>query len=251
MRPLPFASALAFGLALSTAAPSTPSAREQIEVTCGVQGGENGIQHYGLSADLDCTGAAPSALQLVKGDRLYLNGHTVTGLVIFAGGNVQVIGPGTISGNDYDGIRHTTGLLTVRDVTITGHTGHGIDSLAGKVKLQGATITGNGIDGVAAYRSVLARASSVTGNGRFGISTRPDGMVEGGAPCTETEKASVKLYDTAVAGNGTDAGCGTTQACADLAVCTRLPKLKASTCDTSHRLESGIPGESLGVCASD
>ncbi len=231
---------------LSIVTPSVSPAREVVEVTCGVQGGTNGVQHYHLTADLDCTGI-PSSIQLAKGDRLHLNGHTLTAVAILAFGNVRVFGPGTITGVDGDGIRHSQGQLTVREVTVSGNAGHGVDSMSGKVKLEDATITGNGIDGVAAFLSVNSMGSTVTGNGRFGISTRPDGPVPGGAPCSETGKASFKLNFTTVTGNGTDADCGATLACADVAVCERAPQLRSSVCGTSHRLESGIPGDTLGL----
>lgn len=246
MRPLLLVSVFALGLGLAIATPSTSSARQGVEVTCGVQGGANGVQHYMLMGDLDCTGI-PSSIQLAKGDRLHLNGHTLKGVAVLAFGNVRIFGPGTITGVDGDGIRHSKGQLTVREVTVTGNTGHGVDSMSGKVKLESATITGNGIDGVAAFLSVHSTASTVTGNGRFGISTRPDGPVAGGAPCSATKKASFKLNFTTVTGNGTDPDCGTTLACADVAVCERAPQLRSSICGTSHRLESGIPGETLGV----
>ena len=234
---------------LSIAMPSDSSAREVVEVTCGVQGGANGVQHYHLMADLDCTGT-PSSIQLAKGDRLHLNGHALTGVAVLAFGNVRIFGPGTIAGVDGDGIRHSQGQLTVREVTVSGNTGHGVESMSGKVKLEDATITGNGIDGVAAFLSVQSMGSTVTGNGRFGISTRPDAAVAGGAPCSATGKASFKLNYTTVTGNGTDPDCGATLACADVAVCERAPRLWSSICGTSYRLESGIPGETLdvGVC---
>lgn len=250
MRPLPLLSVFAFGLGFAMAVPSTSSARQRVVVTCGVQGGANGVQHYQLMTDLDCTGI-PSSLQLAKGDRLHLNGHTLRGVAVLAFGNVRVFGPGTITGVDGDGIRHSKGQLTVREVTVTGNTGHGVDSMAGKVKLESAIVTNNGIDGVAAFLSVHSTSSTVTGNGRFGISTRPDGPVAGGAPCSATKKASFKLNFTTVTGNGTAPGCGTTLACADVAVCSREPTLKSSTCGKSYRLESGIPGQRLGVCVGD
>lgn len=252
MRPLLLVSTLALGVGLTIAMPFDASARQGVEVTCGVQGGANGVQDYRLIADVDCTGI-PSSLQLAKGDRLHLNGHTLKGVAVLAFGNVRVFGPGTITGVDGDGIRHSKGQLTVREVTITGNTGHGVDSMSGKVKLESATITNNGIDGVAAFLSVHSTASTVTGNGRFGVSTRPDGPVAGGAPCSETKKASFKLNFTTVTGNGTDPDCGSMLACADVAVCSRAPTLKSSTCGESYRLESGIPGERLGVgvCVGD
>lgn len=188
MRPLPFVPSVAFALGLAIATPSTSSARQGVEVTCGVQGGANGVQHYMLMTDLDCTGI-PSSLQLAKGDRLHLNGHTLRGVAILAFGNVRIFGPGTITGVDGDGIRHSKGQLTVREVTVTGNTGHGVDSMSGKVKLESATVTGN----------------------------------------------------------GTDPDCGTTLACADVAVCERAPQLRSSICGRSYRLESGIPGETLGL----
>jgi hypothetical protein len=221
-------------------------------VTCGVQTDASGVQTYVLPADLDCTGI-PSSLHLAKGDRLHLNGYTLKGVAVLAFGNVRIFGPGTITGVDGDGIRHSKGQLTVREVTVTGNTGHGVDSMSGKVKLEGATITDNGIDGVAAFVSVNAMESTVTRNGRFGISTRPDWSVPGGAPCAETNKASFRLNFTTVTGNGTAADCGSTLACADVAVCVRPPALRSSTCGTSYRLESGIPGETLetGTCVGD
>jgi hypothetical protein len=239
-------------LAVSSARPPTAFGSDPVEVTCRLFSDGNGAVHYFLADDLDCTGIQ-AAIQFSPGSRLDLRGHTLTGMVLWARGNVRFDGPGTITGSPADGIRHSTGVLTVRNAVITGNPRFGIVSLAGKVKLQNVTVSGNGIDGVAAYRSVQARDSIVTGNARFGISSRPDGTnVEGGAPCTETAKASIKLHATAVTGNGTGTECGTTAACADLATCGRSPQIvKASSCDTSYVLESGIPGDTLGVCTAD
>ncbi len=235
-------------LLLGTAVPA--SARPQIELTCSAIGTDNAAQTYFLAGDLDCSGMG-SFVQLTSSDRLELRGYTLTGMHVTASGNTKILGPGTIAGAPNDCIRHSAGQLRVEDVTITGCTRYGIVSLAGKMKVTDSTITGNGIDGLAAYRAILLDGVTVTGNGRYGVSTRPDGVVPGGAPCTETAKATIKGRSATLTGNGTGGDCGVTETCADVATCGRLPKLKGSTCEHSYQLESGVPGTPLGICTLD
>jgi hypothetical protein len=59
------------------------------------------------------------------------------------------------------------------------------------------------------------------------------------------------LKDTIVASNANDAECGVTIACPDLSTCKSPKLLGSSSCGTSHVTDSGLPGTSWGVCASD
>jgi hypothetical protein len=62
-------------------------------------------------------------------------------------------------------------------------------------------------------------------------------------------KLTVKA--TMLSGNGLDATCGVTQACADVGSSTE-PRLDASSvCGTSYVSGSGMPGSSWGICTLD
>jgi hypothetical protein len=63
----------------------------------------------------------------------------------------------------------------------------------------------------------------------------------------------VRLSGSSVLGNGTNASCGVTETCADLAACEQsVPELSTdSSCNHSYILESGFPGNDWAVCALD
>ncbi len=159
-------------------------------------------------------------------------------------------GPANLSNNGdaFDGWGITaTGTMKLRDVTVANNTTCGARSASspenrGKIDVVGGTFTGNGI-GISADRQVKLKDSSVTGNLVVGIEAGDAGS------CTTTSPPILK--STVATGNGTDAGCGTTVACADVASC-KLPRLlPGSSCDRSHVVDSGIPGSDWGVCSGD
>jgi len=111
----------------------------------------------------------------------------------------------------------------------------------GKLNAVGSTFTGNGI-GVWADKAAKLKSCSVTGNVTAGILLGDTGCNSRGWPV---------LKDTAVTGNGTDPGCGTTVACADLMTC-KAPHLgPGASCDTSYAIDSGVPGTDWDVCSAD
>ena len=75
-----------------------------------------------------------------------------------------------------------------------------------------------------------------------------DGVATGNTQCVP---GKVFAIDSTITGNGTDPSCGVAFTCADVATCKRTPILRRSTCGTSYMLDSGIPGENLGVCTLD
>jgi hypothetical protein len=238
----------ALGLAVLILLSATPSfAGKEVVLTCFPEATGRGNHRYVLEADLDCSAAEPNVIQLYGADRIELRGHTLTGAYVQSSGNAKIVGPGTITGSPGDGVRHTAGLLTVRDATISGNAGNGLVALVGKVKVFDSTIENNGRDGVAALVQARVQRSTVSGNGRFGVSTNTNPA----DACAVYAKGAIGLRDSEVTGNGVDAECGVTLACGDVATCDRAPKLTKATCDTSYRLDSGIPGETLGVCALD
>jgi hypothetical protein len=161
----------------------------------------------------------------------------------------RATGPAQLSnnGDSFDGWGITaTGTLKLRDVTVANNTNYGARAAnypenRGKIDVIAGTFTGNGI-GVSADRQVKLKDSTVTGNVTGGIEV-------GQAGCTSTSPPILK--NTTATGNGTDAGCGTTVACADVLSC-KLPRLlPGSSCDRSYVIDSGIPGSDWDVCSSD
>lgn len=148
-----------------------------------------------------------------------------------------------------EGIR-STGVLKLDGVTITNN---GYGALArsyprhhGRLIARNSVFSGNGI-GAIADKSAKLTDSTATGNLVAGVLIG-DFLYED--PCPDAPR-TVALKNTAVTGNGTGDGCGTTRSCADLMTC-RSPKLDAlSSCGTSYVNGSGLPGSDWDVCAAD
>jgi hypothetical protein len=163
----------------------------------------------------------------------------------------NVIGPASLSDNGEsgenvgEGIR-STGSMKLENVTVANNTVYGVNvtrypSDGAKLNATGSTFTGNGT-GIWSDGGVKLKSSAVSGNVTAGIRL-------GEAGCNTTRVPVLK--DTSVTGNGTDPGCGTTVACADLMTC-KAPRLgPGASCDTSYAIDSGVPGNDWDVCSSD
>jgi hypothetical protein len=153
----------------------------------------------------------------------------------------------SVSGNAQGGILalSTAGRLVLLYSSIQDNGGHGVDGFR-SVKLKESSVSGNSGAGIrhdTTLSNVRLRmrvaASTVTGNGTFGV------LQFGGDHSLALQRAAV------VSGNATNVDCGVTMACADVGSAT-LPKVSSSaTCQTSHVHDSGIPGDSWGVCTND
>lgn len=259
--------ATAFGLVIAGAQPTL--AQTQV-TTCNQHWEGDGV----LAADLDCTSIGPSGIGLIMAEiplkrarsSLDLQGFTFTvgtdwGILCI--GRCKIFN-GTIRASDEVGIV-ADGTVFVDNVTFSDHvgsvltggrarvsnsifTGNGIvnsgSSQGGKnLVIRDSTLTGNFV-GIGAWQKMKIIDSTVTGNLRSGIDTT------GGLAFTNLKRTKIKVVDSIVTGNGTDPECGTTLACADL-ISNTLPRLRRSTCDTSHVIGSGLPGNSWGICALD
>ncbi|HEY2385494.1 MAG TPA: hypothetical protein VGK30_00915 [Candidatus Binatia bacterium] len=198
-----------------------------------------------LVADLDCSGYDGHAVLMSSG-KLDLAGFTITqghGYAVGCSGNCRVIGPGKLIGNPigFEVVRAES--VSVRNVTITGGNG-GVNATnnakTGRAAVRDSTITGSQF-GIVADRLVKVIRSTVTDNGRDGVSS-------GNFQC---DPGKVFAVDSTITGNGTDPLCGIDFTCADVASCKHEPILRRSVCDTSYKLDSGIPGNTLGVCSLD
>jgi hypothetical protein len=150
-----------------------------------------------------------------------------------------------VSGNG-TGIQAAT-LVKIRALTLSGNdvgiVAVNADQHGRALVYDTSVITGNRI-GVLADRFVKMVNSSITANTEIGIRA---GL---GDDCPHKGLATIKAGT--VTGNGTDAGCGTTVVCADLATCTTAPHVAGgATCDHSYVIGSGIPGSDWDVCALD
>ncbi len=170
-----------------------------------------------------------------------------------------------ISGNRSSGVNSAVGPLRVFDSLIQGNEGTGLKSGAASITVVDSVITGNGTGvragraqwpyagsavivrsevagnlgtGVWAARSAVLHNSQVTGNGILGVQTAEGPIVATGG-------------STIITGNGTDDGCGVTEACADLDSPDKPQLGLRTTCEVSHVSDSGIPGTAWSVCSTD
>jgi len=162
--------------------------------------------------------------------------------------------------------------IKVKDSTISGHADNGLDG--NSVKVSGSTITANGAAGLRSRRrssstkkaGLSIKKSSVTANG-VGVLAEGEQCLDCGPvdarvsesivtgnlfSGVQSEQGQVRVSgNTTVTGNGTDAECGVTVACADIMSREEPSISNLSSCDTSYVMSTGIPGESWGVCALD
>lgn len=208
-----------------------------------------------LAGDLNCD-PGHYAVEIEGSGSLDLRGFTITGgeYGVFCHATCKVFGGGTITGAIEDGI------------------------VAGKtVKADGITVSNNGFAGVKGGRVAMVSNSVLTGNARSGV----QGLVR--AKLTDTtsqgngsgadagavlvvirshvsDNRHVGVYadrisarDSSIVDNGTDAECGVTLSCADLATSVdgKKPRLDNVTCDTSYKGPDTPPGDTWGVCSAD
>ncbi|MCC6849131.1 MAG: hypothetical protein IT294_11580 [Deltaproteobacteria bacterium] len=228
-----------------------------------------------LVADLDCSANVGEAVHLTG--TLLLNGFVLTGaptsdVVRCETGACRVVGPGTVTGGA-DGVRSDGGARVEAGAIITGNTGDGVrtDKTA---KVTGATVSANGGDGVRSKKAAVlnganildnsgdgvrtdltatVKASTVSGNGGNGIDSDTIAKAMKGSVVTGNGFDGIRgiraqLHDSTATGNATDATCGITDECADVAS-DLFPKVKGtSTCGTSRNPELG---GTWGVCSND
>lgn len=261
---------------------ASPARALQYVTTCG-----QSVQGTGrLSGDLDCTGYAGDAIQLLG--TLHLDGHTVRGhpghdVVRCGTGRCRIKGSGVIVGGA-NGVR-ADGNVTVKGngiqfpsdaVIITQNGGDGVR--AGKTAtVSGATIYTNGGDGIRA--GVNAKLTTVFLADNGGDNVRAEGnatlkivtLIRAGGRGVDVQAtargaglqvrssgldgvraAAVTFTEYDIVENGASAACGMSETCADLATATR-PTLRESPnavneCGTSRNTATG---ETWGVCAGD
>jgi hypothetical protein len=160
----------------------------------------------------------------------------------------------SVSGNGADGIfdsgsvfnpnRELCSSVLIRESAINGNTGSGLRSGGRSAKIDQSDVTGNGSSGVDGFDGCQGRVkvqvsnSTIDGNALYGV--RADAL----------DRCTVRASDCQITGNGTDADCGVTLTCADVASCS-LPSVRDTSCETSYDLGSGFPGTSWGVCSLD
>lgn len=147
-----------------------------------------------------------------------------------------------VEGNGLSGVfadrRAGVGGSTIRNNGIVNG-GAGVEVGRGKATISRSTIQGNHGPGVIAFLDAAVAYSTVNGNEGAGV--------VGGDRCLDPDsRADVKL-STALGNESPTCAPGD---CADVASCAR-PRVRRTTCGTSHRVASGSPGESWGTCALD
>lgn len=207
-----------------------------------------------------------NALEGIRGASVSVGGSVIS----FNGTGVQSSGYMRVSTSEVvdnigDGIHAGPTLLTFRvHVERNGGTGIVIDSVEGDTRIFLSEVSYNGLDGIRVDGQQLARVHTrlafVRYNGRHGIAarrlevsrTRVDFNAFHGiyAPPGDGDCVlSVQHYS--MIGNGTDASCGVSVTCADIATCTLPANLNGTPCDTSYDTNSGFPGVSWGICDDD
>lgn len=205
------------------------------------------------------------AVQLEKGTRLLLRGHTLS---TSAAGNVALIteaarieGPGTITAPGGTGILlGGGGKLVLRSLVIRdGGMGIYLPSAKATIEATDVSIVDNARGGIANAKQLKGSnivvsgngldpgvpRSSVIGAGIQALAVRVDGLTAEGNGGPGVDARVVRLKNSSVTGND-----GFLQG-VDIAA-RRKPKLTDSTCGASGRLsDSGALLEAWGVCASD
>jgi hypothetical protein len=144
--------------------------------------------------------------------------------------------------NGHDGLRARIGSVSIAGSEITGNQGSGIRALKG-VLVTGSSVLGSGADGVRNFSgAVLVEDSTISGSGEHGVRTDD-------SDCDPT--GVLELRDSTIEGNALDPSCGETRACADVVSCGFARVSGSSRCESSYRIQSGLPGESWRVCSSD
>lgn len=228
-----------------------------------------------LVGNLDCSADVGEAVHLTG--TLLLNGFALTGaptsdVVRCETGACRVVGPGTVTGGT-DGVRSDRGARVEAGAIVTGNTGDGVrtdktakitdatvsanggDGVRSKTTavLSGASILSNAGDGVRTDGTATVKGSTVSGNGGNGIDSDKIAKAMKGSTVTGNGFDGIRgiraqLHDSTATGNATDAACGVTDECADVAS-DLFPKVKGvSACGTSRNPELG---GTWGVCSND
>ena len=228
-----------------------------------------------LVANLDCSASPGEAVKLQG--KLLLNGFTLTGhaasdVVSCELGACRVVGPGTVTGGT-DGVRSKRGARIEAGAVITANGGDGVrtdktakvldamvsanggDGVRSKTTatISGSTITGNTGDGVRTDGSVTIKASTVGGNGGNGVDSDKNAKALKLSTINGNGFDGIRgirstLVDSTATGNRTNAACGVSDECADVASFL-FPAVKgSSTCETSRNTDVG---GTWGVCSLD
>jgi hypothetical protein len=148
----------------------------------------------------------------------------------------------TVTLNGHDGLHARIGSVSITGSEVTGNRSRGIRALKG-VLVADSSVVGSGADGVRNFSGeVLVEDSTISGSGGHGVRTDD-------SDCDPT--GVLELRNSAIEGNALDPSCGETRACADVVSCELARVSGSSRCESSYRIQSGLPGESWRVCSSD
>lgn len=146
-----------------------------------------------------------------------------------------------------------------------GGTGLVMASIDGPARVFFTEISDNGGDGIRVDGSHIkllftrwcfvrrnAGSGIVSHNLRATFTRADDNGLFGVVGLPNAEGCKLRLNRFSMSGNATDAACGVSQTCADIASCDELMFFHPETaCATSYDTNSGFPGTSLGVCPGD
>jgi hypothetical protein len=163
------------------------------------------------------------------------------GFGIKAVGQIELI-DSTVALNGNDGLHSQLGHVRVSGSQIAGNRGNGVRALKG-VTIDTTSIVWSGRDGIRNFSgNVVVDRSTVSGNGHDGVRTDDSDCFPSG---------TLELRTSTVEGNAVDPDCGASRTCADIAACRLARTSSSSSCGTSYRLQSGLPGESFRLCSLD
>lgn len=147
-----------------------------------------------------------------------------------------------ISLNGHDGLHARLGRIDVRRCEFLGNRGRGIRALKG-VELVDTEVAGSGGSGVVNFAGlVLLDHTMITGNAGDGVRTDDSDCFPTGV---------LEIRESTIAGNAQGSECGEERACADLVSCQIARLGAASHCETSYRIQSGLPGQNWRICSED
>jgi len=247
-----------------------------------IANGSLNLRGYTLQGSVICEGQqcdvfSDSAQGTIQGERFHettgirgsqtsritLRSVVVTGFGTGVAGGDVVAADSVIAGNSARGIEAQRSVA-LSDTNVTLNGGDGVHARIGTVHIERSEVTSNGGIGVRALKGVTIRESVVAGNAGDGVqnfagqamitssvvaSNGGHGVRTDDSDCTPTGR--LELRDSAVEANGHAAECGETRACADVVTCELIQLSATSRCDTSYRMQSGLPGESWRICALD
>jgi hypothetical protein len=210
---------------------------------------------------------AANALEGIHGDQVYV----LDSLVELNGIGVDVSGYLNLNHSDVvnnagDGIRLGASLQVFRaHITGNGDSGIVFSTVSGQAQIQLAEVSDNGLDGIrvdgAQPDRLRLRLAFVRRNGRNGVvanrlllhqSRIDDNAFHGVYMPPGMGVCTLNIDQYSLIGNGTDASCGVSVTCADIASCETPANVSGHTvCGTSYDSASGFPGASWGVCDED